>query len=495
MRAGEERILVFDVGTSSVKTALFSAELELLARMTTEYPLRTAGGVVEARPEDYLTAMAKGVAGLPEREGIAAIAVTTQGETLVLTDGDGNPLRDAVVWLDARADKQAERLKDRVSEEHFYHVTGLPAITGALPICKLMWFRENQSAVYRQAAHCLLLEDYLRMRLTGGAYSTDSLATSAGWLNIRTGAYWDEILAAAEISEELLPPLLPSGTECGALLPEAAAGLGLNKGIPVFTGAMDQTAAALAAIAGRERVVAETVGSAHVVAAVTSNPDFSQRHRLTVYRHAIDGQYLYLPIGNTAGMALKWFRREFSQPGEDYEALDELAGAVPPGCGGVSFLPFLSGSVDPMNLPEASACFFGLTLSSTRGHMARAVMEAAGYELRQFFLLLEQRGVPAGRVVSLGGGALSGLWCGIRSDISGKNLEIPILTEAAAGGAALLALWGMGRLPRGIYPQALTAKRRGYAPQSEGQREYAEGFVRYETLCGALAQTGLWGRG
>ena len=122
---------------------------------------------------------------------------------------------------------------------------------------------------------------------------------------------WHSGLAAAGASAELLPELLECGAPAGSLLPGPAAELGLPPNIPVVAGAMDQTAAALAAGCTRPGTVTETTGTALVMAACTDAPMFRSGHHVTVYRHALPGKYLYLPIGNTAGMALRFFRDEF----------------------------------------------------------------------------------------------------------------------------------------------------------------------------------------
>lgn len=248
--SGQQHILVFDVGTSAVKTALFSEQLSLVAVETTEYPLITAGETVEAAPLAYLAAMQKGVRKLPRRN-IAAIGITTQGETLVPVDAAGTPLGNAIVWLDARAEKQAAALQKRIGGQRFYETTGLPEITGALPLAKLLWYAERQKQIYQKTDKFLLLEDYLRFYMTAEAATNRSLATSTGWLDIRSGAYWDEALEAAGIDKTKLPVLLGSGEAAGTLQSDAAKALGLRCGIPVFTGAMDQTAAALAVGAGK----------------------------------------------------------------------------------------------------------------------------------------------------------------------------------------------------------------------------------------------------
>lgn len=450
-------ILTLDVGTTSVKVSQYTSDLQPLACMGVEYPLDSDGLRVEAPVERYLHAIQEGIAKLPERESITAVAMTTQGETLIPVDTEGTPLRKAIVWLDARAGKQAASLRERISTQSFYETTGLPEIGDALPLAKLQWLREEEPETYARTHKFLLLEDYLLWWLTGRFITEKSLQTSTGWFDIRRDCYWVEALQAAGVHLDKLPEALECGVSVGAILPARADALGLPRAVEVLTGAMDQTAAALAAGCLRAGTVTETTGTALVMAACTDAPVLRDAHRVTVYRHALPGKYLYLPIGNTAGMALKWFRNEFCKDlveEEAYRLLDEMAGQVPCGCEGLAFLPYLSGSVDPDFLPGATGCFFGARLSSTRAHFARAVMEGVAYQVAEFLSMLDALGCRTNTIFSLGGGARSAVWMQMKADICERTFHVPLCTEAASTGAALLAAWGSGMLTTGTIPAA-----------------------------------------
>ncbi len=481
----EGGILTFDVGTSALKAALFTPELELIALASVAYQARTEQGRVEMEPGDYLGAMKECVASLGMPRRLAAIGITTQGETLIPVGAAGEPLSRAVVWLDARAEAEAARISRVLDRDVFYETTGLPEVNGALPLSKALWLRENEPELMERTHRLLLLEDYIRLFLTGEGATHASLATSTGWLDVRTGDYWPEALEAAGISRDLLPGILPCGAPAGKLTAHAARYLGLRAGTEVFTGAMDQTAAVLA-LSARPGVACETLGTAHVAAAATASPVFALTRRVTIYRHALEGQFVCLPIGNTGGMALTWFLREFGARGEDYAALDRLAESAAPGAGGVTFLPYLCGCVNPEPIPGARAGFFGAGLASTRAEFARAILESAGYELRLFLELLSQQGCAADAVCAIGGGAKSALWTQMRADITGRALIVPAVTEAASAGAALLAAWGAGVVAHGVYPAALARERTAYRPNGETAAAYEKGYRRFRALFEAL---------
>lgn len=478
-------LLAFDAGTSALKAALFSADMELVSLASAAYRAHTGAGRVEMEPGDYLAAMRACVAALGSTQSVAAIGMTTQGETLIPVGRGGEPLSSAVVWLDARAEREAAEISQSIGVETFYQTTGLPQITGALPLCKALWWKYNAPELLENAHKILLVEDYLRLWMTGECATHASLATSTGWLNVSTGDYWAEGLEAAGIKSKLLPTILPSGAEAGRLTASAAKYLGLCEGTPVFMGAMDQTAAVLA-LSAREGAVCETLGTAHVVAAETKNPLFDGKRRVTIYRHALSGRFVVLPIGNTGGMALTWFLREFGLRGEDYAALDRLAESAQPGCGGVTFLPYLCGCVNPEPIPGARAGFIGAQLSSTRADFVRAILESAGYELRLFLELLQAQGCAVSSVSALGGGAKSALWTQMRADVAGRTIVVPALTEASSAGAALLAGWGAGIIEAGTYPAALQEEKAVFAPDESRRAAYEKGYNRFNALFEAL---------
>ena len=482
-------IAALDVGTTSVKACLFTPELELIACCVQEYALDTRGAWVEARPETYLAAardaMCAALAAAPGHRP-EALGLCTQGETMVPADAQGQALQPFLVWLDGRAGAQAAELEKILGRQRFYETTGLPQLSGATPLAKAMWLRENGGL--RGAERLLLLEDYLLGWLTGRAVTEPAVQTSTGWYDIRHDRYWPEALEAAGISVRLLPACMPCGEKAGPLRREAAALLGLPEGIPVAAGAMDQTAAALAAGAAEPGAVTETTGTALVMAACAEHPAFPREGRVTVYRHALPGRYLYLPIGNTAGMALRWFRDvccpDLPAGGAGYAALDREAAAVPLGCEGVTFLPFLAGAPDQDECPGARGAFYGARLSTTRAHLARSVMESAAFMIRDFLSDLERLGCPAREVRSLGGGARSAVWLQMKADICGRVFRVPACTEAAAQGAALLAGWGSGLIARGEVPPPREAAAYAPGPALAARAEAAHG--RYRRLYAAL---------
>lgn len=433
----------FDVGTTSMKTCLFDQDLRLVLRDSQEYrPCTPAPDIVELPPDAYWRALLSGI-GRMLRPGITpanieAIAITTQGETLIPIDHEGNALTDAIVWLDARAGSQAAALNVRIKTDLFYQTTGLPDLSGATPIAKLMWLRETRPDIYAQTHKFLLLEDYLIFRLTGAPVSEHSLLSSTGYFDIRTRKYADAILSSAGIDEAKLPTPLWSGTIAGRLTREAARATGLIQGTPVATTAMDQICGMIGAGNTREGILTETTGTCLTVGASVRHPNFSSAARPNIYAHYDDG-FAYLPYNQTAAIVLKWFRDTFFpdlEPAGSYDQLSAMVSGVALGSDGL-LLPHFAGKLVPSSQPGFKGSFLGVGLDTTRAHFVRAIFEGVGFMLRENVQLLRELGIEPDRVLSLGGGSNSDPWCQIKADILGlpvDALRVPGSTSLGAAG-------------------------------------------------------------
>ncbi len=450
-------VVTLDVGTTAVKAAVWDSALAApLALVRDEYGLITDGETVEVDPTTYLEAIAR---TLPRALGdyaprVRALAFASQGETMMLVDRSGVPVSRAIVWLDARADAEAELLRDRLGDRH--RITGIPHITAELPLAKAMRLSVDHPGVLESGGLILLLEDYLVATLTGRVVTTPAHQTSTGWFDLQSDGYDDVALEAAGLTSAALPPLVEPGTPIGTVRPEWATVLGLPDGVLVVAGAMDQTAAALGAGALQPGVAAVSLGTA-LVAAVSTDvlPEGrDDRPRLTVYRHTQPGRFLVLEFLPTGAALIAWLRRIVG--GDlDYPALDALAAAIAPGSDGVIALPTFEGALASDADAPATGALLGLTTGTTTGHLARALMEAVAFALRDVLDGLAASGLDPTELRLAGGGALSRVWPQLVADVCERPFTRLSHGEAASAGAALLACWGSGLLPAGHDPRVL----------------------------------------
>ena len=186
-------ILTFDVGTTAMKCCAFDRDFRMLGSVTTEYALTTRGEhMVEVDPSVYWQGLCKSTkelfSGGLNPADVAAVGITTQGETTIVLDETGTPIMPAMVWLDDRAGEEADALSAQIGDDRLYRTTGLPSLNGAVPLAKLKWIMDRPELKSR-AHKILLLEDYLIYKLTGKFVTEHSLICSTGYYNIMTATY------------------------------------------------------------------------------------------------------------------------------------------------------------------------------------------------------------------------------------------------------------------------------------------------------------------
>jgi len=494
-----KKILTFDIGTTSVKTTVFDENLKSVGYSNEEYELITGGnGIVELEAEKYWLAVKSGLEGVCRnsginREDLCTIAITTQGETLIPLDQEGNVLRNAIVWLDGRAAKESEFINEKYSKQEFYSKTGIPECTGLCPVSKLLWIKNNEPEVYKNTYKFMLLEDFIIYRLTGRFVTEKSLLCSTGYFDIQADELWDDILKATEVDKDKIPEPLECGVVVGPLTKGAACELGLRQDTVVATAAMDQTAGAVGAGNLKPGIVTETTGTALALAATVENPDFNDSLRVTLYRHIYKNQYLYLPVCMTAGIVLKWFKdefcnEEFEQSRREnrsvYAVLDELVEKTPPLSNGLVLLPYFTGVIQPDNNPLAKGVFFGVGLETKKNQFIRSIFEAVAYLLRENIELVERMiKTTMTEIRSLGGGANSKIWLKIKADVNGKRIVSMVENECTSLGAAILGsvATGMFESPEKAAAAANEIKA-CFIPDKALFEQYQEGYTTYREI-------------
>ena len=420
-------LMGIDVGTTSVKTAVFNEKLEELVSSNVDYVIEAHDDIVEFEAEKYWEIVKTELANLDVEVG--ALAIDTQCETLILTDDAGNPVRKAIVWLDNRATKEAEEIEKHFGRKRVYEVTGQPEITATWPACKLLWVKNNEPEIWAKTKKVFLLEDYLLYKLTGKFVTEKTLQSSTIYFDINKATWWKEMLDFIGVSDEMLPELLDSGKYVGDY-----------NGIKIVTGAMDQVSGAIGAGVVKEGIISEMTGTTMVIFNPTDTVPEYDENSIIPCHYNYDGKYCLLTWSSTAGMALKWFKNALCED-FSFKDLDDLAEKIAPGCDGLTFLPYLCGSTMPKYNPAARGSFTGLAPEHTRGHFVRSIMEAISCILKEN---LDYLNPDIEEIRAMGGGANSPLWCQMKADMTGKTLYTLKNKETACLGGAILAGVGAG---------------------------------------------------
>lgn len=493
--------LTFDVGTTSVKTALYDVEGRLRYKVIKDYQLDSpAVGWYEVNPEIYWRSVVEGFQEILSQSGAAVndiktIAGCSQGETVIFLDQQDHPTRPAMVWLDGRARKEAEEFSALVDPEEFFSVTGIPEIEPTWSACKILWVKQNQPDIFRRTAKFMLVEDYIVYKLTGKFVSSASLLATSALVDIHTKTYWRTTVDFLGI-ESRLPVIISEGSLVGEIQASVASDIGLTPGTLVFKGSMDQTLSAVGAGNIAPGFITETTGTALAIGVTTTAVDFQGTLKLAYQPHVIPATYLILPFAQTAGMVYKWFRDQFAREEiqqtrnleSAYEALNQLAATIPAGSDGVVCLPFLAGGAPaPDNNSYAKGVVYGLTLKHGKAHLARAIMESIGYLLKRILTHVEQTGIVIQEVRSMGGGARSDLWLQIKADICNYPIVRMQEEETSTLGAAILSA-----VKAGDYAtiedavQAMVKPGKRFFPNPEQTAIYTRGYALYCELYESL---------
>lgn len=495
-------LLGLDVGTTSVKAGLFDAAGRQVAAAGREYRLaHPAPDHVEIDPETWWTAAVAAVRATlatpgVDRARIAALAVSSQGETEAAVDAAGRALGPALVWLDNRATVEARELEDRFGNALVYERTGVPEVNPTWTAAKLLWWRRHEPGLFRDAARFVLVEDFMLQRLTGRFVTDGGVQCTTMLLDIRAGGWWAPMLEAVGVGPERLPEIAAPGTIVGELTTAAAEALGLPAGLSVVAGGMDQGAGAVGVGNIGGGMISESTGGALTIQAAVDHHGGDPARRTPVYIHSAPGTFLYCPVCPTGGMTLTWFRDQFAAPEieraaregrSSYDLLTDLAATVPPGCEGLTMLPHLAGAFSPEYEPAARGVFAGFTLAHTRGHFVRAILEAVAFMLRRNLELLAHAGASVTEIRSHGGGARSPLWNQIKADVCG----LPIVTlegeDAAVRGDAMLAGVAVGAFrDLAAAEGAFVAIRARFEPDLAAHAAYNDAYDRYVGLFDAL---------
>jgi xylulokinase len=479
-----ELLLGIDIGTTNIKAVLAAPDGRVVAQAQSDYSLqKLKPGWVEQNPEDWwkgaiaVTREAMRIASA-NPEQVAGIGASGQGCAVTLIDDSGSVVRPAIIWMDSRSEPQSEQLR-RCCNQDILRANGKsPAPYNSDPVLMWLQLHEPESIV---AARCsLTTTGYIAFRLTGEPVENFSDASILFAFDLTTRTWSDELIEAFGLPRKLYPHVAPCAQVIGILTRSAADDLGLRPGIPVVAGGEDTSAAGLAigvVEPGQALLSLGTAGTLYVV-----QHDLAVHPQLLTFLHVIPDQSLLGGSMGAAGAALNWCSQLFAAH-VDYAALLELAAQSQAGAGGVIFLPYLSGELQPINDGNARGVFFGLNLNTETPQLLRAVLESTAFAIAHNLSIADQVGMPIDEIRAVGGPARSALWCQIIADVTGRRLAVLPDNAGAPLGDALLAAAGVGLIDD---PAAVASRsaRIGcyYEPNESNHAYYRELFQIYQQL-------------
>jgi xylulokinase len=447
-------LLGIDLGTTGCKAAVCSVEGEVLGTGYIEYPLVSPRPEVVEQDANLWWSLTQGAVGRFQVGGraVRALSVSAQGISFVPVDQAGRPLRKAISWLDTRAAAEVEIVRQRISDEELFRVTGKrPGAFYVLP--KLLWLREHEPRLYQDADRFLMALDYLLCKLCGAAVTDLTMASGSLLLDLWQLNWSADLLAAFDVRREQLPALAQAGTVAGTLAPDVASDLGLSPETLVVVGGQDQKCAALGAGIRPGRVTV-SLGTATAISYLTDRPVLDPERRIPAFPFVVPGYWDLEGVVSTSGAALRWIRDAFF-PTKGYAELMELASQSPPGANGVRFFPHLTGATSPLWEPGARGAFAGLSLATGAADIVRSVLEGVAFQIRSNVDVITSLApveamtpsgtmTPSAEIVLFGGGARHPLWGELIAQVTGKPVYVTGMADVANWGACILAGVGAG---------------------------------------------------
>ncbi len=448
----DDLLLGVDIGTYSSKGVLCSAGGEVLASETVEHGLSLPRpGWAEQDADqiwwaDFVAISRKLLSGRYSGADVGAVGVSAIGSCMLPVDKTGKPLRPGVLYgIDTRATNEIAWLNEKFGEDALFELSGM-ALTSQAIGPKILWLRRNEPDIFSRTHKILTASSYLIYRLTG-EYVIDRHTGSYfnPLVNIET-IEWDDRYAGPIIELDRLPKFLWSTEIAGEVSEAAARETGLSAGTPVTAGAVDAAAEAISVGVESPGDMMIMYGTTMFFINVTNRPVPDPSMWSTAY--CFPGTYDIAAGMATSGALTRWFRDQFGQAemenetkgGENaYEALADEAASIAAGAEGLVCLPYFSGERTPINDPDARGVFAGLTLSHTRAHLYRAILEGTAFGVRHNLEAMSVMGAAPKRLVAVGGGAKNRLWLQIVSDVTGASQVIPKRTIGASLGDAFLA--------------------------------------------------------
>ena len=446
-----------DIGGTGIKCVAFHEDGRQLAVHYIEYP-NPAGGVnLDPRvlSDTVFQVIARCVSALDNKDAVAAVTVSSFGESFVPLDDKGDPLSDIIMYFADTRTREFYDLVEVIGEETLMRVTGTKP-DSFYSLSKMLYTRRTvQKPVWKY----LLISSYICYCLSGETVIDVPLACRTLLFDVSRRAWSEELLQATGFRKDQLPEVVPPGSVAGKIKPDLAHRLGLPPNTLVVIGAHDQVVNALACGVAKEGDAADVSGTVEcIVPLFQKMPEglsFQQRNYACIPYPGGRG-YVTYAYNLSGGSVIRWFRDNFAQHlkdearAEDVSVYDLFNRQAPGEPGNLLFLPYLQGmGGTPMILPDARGMLYGLDMKTGLWDVYRAILEGLSFEMACNLDSLADYGIAPRRLFACGGGARSRIWLSIKADIWNRPV-IPVLTEeTGALGSAVLgfaAVTGEGDL-------------------------------------------------
>ena len=485
-------ILVYDVGTTSVKTALFSFEGELISSISIPYTtIYHRPGWAEQDAHSFWNATIQGTHHLLEQldnsnYSISIISLSGHMNGMLPVNDKGEPTYHELIHSDTRSIEEVAFIRKIHSMQDIYHITG-NRVDEFLSLPKLLWLKNHQPDAYKKTRFVINAKDYILSRLTGVIGRTDfSDASLTGALNIREKKWADGYLSSMGISPSIFPTIHHATDIAGNLTYESAKLLDLKEGIPVCFGGGDAAMATRGALINDSKSAYASIGSSAWIStlqkSIVTDPNMRMQHF-----YDLDG--LSINVCGTvqsAGASLEWGEKNFFK-GRSFVEIEKELAAIPWHKHLIA-LPFFMGERTPHWDAMARGAFMGASMSTTALDMALSLYEGVAFGLYEIKEVYDELSLTIDSFTLLGGGAKSTFWGEMIASVFNMRMTVhPHYQHGTSFGAALCATVGSkyySSLEEAITKTPLVSKK--IEPDEKKHAMYNKYFKIYKKMYQSL---------
>lgn len=489
------KIAGLDIGTTGCKCTVFDERGNLLGKAYRDYPVKRAVSGHEVDVSAIMDGVYDVIAEMAEKyPDIKGLGVTSFGETFVMTDELGQPLHNALLYTDPRGKEECDTLVLALGEMNIAKITGLRPHE-MYSISKMMWIKEHNPEIYKEAKYVFLMEDYVIYHLTGNRQIDYSLATRTMAFDISKLQWSKEIFDVAGIDINMMSALVPTGTSAGCITRTASERTGLAHDTQIISISHDQVAAAVGAGAFDGMVAVDGAGTVECITPIFDEmPDVQTMYNgyFSIVPYVIPGKYVAYAFSYTGGALMQWCIETIAKKEKELalnvgQSVNEYLEKQSVSPTGLLVLPHFAGAATPYMDTGSKGAIIGLTTDTSAAEIYRGCMEGVVYEMYLNIKKLEGSGIKFTKLHATGGGAHSQEWMQMKADM--LNMPITALKTVDAGtvGSAMLTGVAIGMFENLEEATSyMVEKTVTYEPRQEMHEKYLKVYNRYEKLYDAV---------
>lgn len=445
-------ILALDIGTSSVRAALYDFDGNVLPQTMVKNERRlttTEDGGAEIDAAEALAQIEKAIDDVLLKSAkvkgeITHVAASSFWHSLVGINGRGKPTTKVFGWADTRSRKFVADLRKKFDEAEVHNRTGA-RFHSSFWTAKLLWLQKDFPKIFEKTSKWLSFSDFVALKFFDKAATSVSMASATGIFDIRKNKWDAKLIKFLKIKPENLPEIAAEDSQTFQLNAKYQTRWERLKNAKWFAAIGDGAANNVGAGCVEKSKAALMIGTSGAMR-VAFRGEIPEKIPNGLWCYRIDRERLIIGGALSDGGGLyQWLKDNFRLKADDDKTEDEIEKRAPD-AHGLTFLPFLAGERSTGYHETASGAVLGLKAATDTIDIVQAALESVAYRFAEIYDQLNE--VCKIREIIASGGALreSPVWTQIISDVLAQNMSLPDVREASSRGAVLLALEAIGAI-------------------------------------------------